>query len=346
MRLFPRLAAIVAAGLFLSAPVTAQQISALPSATALTGAEKLAGIQGSGCATHTAPCATVAVTAVQIATLANATAQPLDSDLTAIAALTTASFGRSLLTETDASATRSAIGLGTIATQAAGAVAITGGSIAGITDLALADGGTGASTAANARTNLGVAIGTNVQGYDADLTTYAGITPSTNVQSLLGATDYAAIRAQLGVPWTVARAGAVSSITGTVTETTLGTFTIPAGAMGPNGQLEIISLWTSTSSANNKIFKITFGGSILWTATVTTTSGYQTFSRAANRNAANAQVVWANTGGGFGAGQISAAVAYTIDTTAAVTVNLTCTLANTGESCSLESFIARITYGA
>lgn len=46
-------------------------------------------------------------------------------------------------------------GLGTMSTQNANNVAITGGSITGITDLAVADGGTGASTAANARTNLG-----------------------------------------------------------------------------------------------------------------------------------------------------------------------------------------------
>lgn len=56
-------------------------------------------------------------------------------------------------TKTAANA-RTALGLGTMATQAANAVAITGGSVAGITDLAIADGGTAASTAAAARSNL------------------------------------------------------------------------------------------------------------------------------------------------------------------------------------------------
>jgi hypothetical protein len=42
---------------------------------------------------------------------------------------------------------RASLGLGTIATQNANLVAITGGSITGITDLAILDGGTGASTA-------------------------------------------------------------------------------------------------------------------------------------------------------------------------------------------------------
>ena len=103
------------------------------------------------------------------------------------------SVGRAVIGSATAADQRTALGLGSIATQSAGAVAITGGSlsavsitsastaitggsITGITDLAVADGGTGASNAADARTNLGVTIGTNVQAYDAGLQSIATLT--------------------------------------------------------------------------------------------------------------------------------------------------------------------------
>jgi hypothetical protein len=70
--------------------------------------------------------------------------------------VTISTAGAALIDDADASAQRTTLGLGTIATQNANAVSITGGSIAGITDLAVADGGTGASDAATARTNLGI----------------------------------------------------------------------------------------------------------------------------------------------------------------------------------------------
>lgn len=83
--------------------------------------------------------------------------------------------GTNFISESGATA-RTSLGLGSIATQDANSVSITGGSISGITDIAIADGGTNASTAAGARTNLGLAIGTDVQAYDPGLASIAGLT--------------------------------------------------------------------------------------------------------------------------------------------------------------------------
>jgi len=74
-----------------------------------------------------------------------------------------------------ASTARTNLGLGTIATQASSSVTITGGTISGITDLTIADGGTGASNASDARTNLGLELGVNVQAYDIDVAAGAGL---------------------------------------------------------------------------------------------------------------------------------------------------------------------------
>ena len=52
------------------------------------------------------------------------------------------------------------------------AVYLAGSSITGT--LAVSDGGTGATSASAARTDLGLAIGTNVQAYDADLANLSG----------------------------------------------------------------------------------------------------------------------------------------------------------------------------
>jgi hypothetical protein len=88
--------------------------------------------------------------------------QAYDADLTTLGGLskTDGNFivgnGSAWVAESGSTA-RSSLGLGSIATQASNSVSITGGSVSGITDLAVADGGTGASTAANALTNLGAA---------------------------------------------------------------------------------------------------------------------------------------------------------------------------------------------
>ena len=80
-----------------------------------------------------------------------------------------------VITAADAAAAKTVLGIGSIASQSSSNVTITGGSITGITDLAVADGGTGASDASTARTNLGVAIGSDVQAFNQGLADIAGI---------------------------------------------------------------------------------------------------------------------------------------------------------------------------
>jgi hypothetical protein len=77
---------------------------------------------------------------------------------------------------TTAAEARANLGLGAAAQADLANIAITGGSITGITDLAIEDGGTGASNAAAARTNLGLIIGQDVQQYSATLSAFTGVT--------------------------------------------------------------------------------------------------------------------------------------------------------------------------
>jgi hypothetical protein len=109
-----------------------------------------------------------------------------------IATTTLTSFGRTLISQAAASGVRTELALGSMALQDAGSISVSGGTISGITDLAIADGGTGASSAADARTNLGLVIGTDVQAYDAGLASIAGLTTSADeILYLTGADTYA-----------------------------------------------------------------------------------------------------------------------------------------------------------
>lgn len=177
--------------------------------------------------------ATIAANAVTFAKMQAVSADILlgnDSTGTAVQEITCTAAGRALLDDADASAQRTTLGLGTIATQAASSVSITGGSITGITDLAVADGGTGASTAAAARTNLGV----DQQGF-LTLTaapgtdeTFTGITVTLTANENQGFGDVCYINtdgeAQLGDADAAATSGVVAMCMGTVTANNPGTY--------------------------------------------------------------------------------------------------------------------------
>lgn len=106
------------------------------------------------------------------------TYQPLDATLTAMAALTIAASSLTIGTGADAFSQT------TFAANTFPARASTGDLVAkSITDfgLSLVDD----ADASAARTTLGLVIGTDVQAYDADLTTWAGITPGAGVGTAL-----------------------------------------------------------------------------------------------------------------------------------------------------------------
>jgi hypothetical protein len=226
------------------------------------------------------------------------------SDTYATSTLTAA--GRALLDDANAATQRTTLGLGSIATQDASAVAITGGSatlstlttassslgsatitggsVTGITDLAVADGGTGASTAADARTNLGLAIGSNVQAYDAGLQSIAGLTTNTDQliyttaadtyattglttygRSLIDDADAATARTTLGLGSIATQAASAVAITGgsivvsglTSTSSSLGTVTITGGSATLSGVTATSASFTSATIAGGTITGIT-----------------------------------------------------------------------------------------
>lgn len=129
----------------------------------------------------------------------------------------------------------------------------------GSTDVAVADGGTGASDAGTARTNLGLAIGTNVQAYDADLTSWAAITRAAGFDTFV-ATPSSANLASL-VTGETGSGALVFGTSPTIGNPTITTPTISA----PVCNTPASANWTGTESldpANGDIQDISLTGNV------------------------------------------------------------------------------------
>jgi hypothetical protein len=195
----------------------------------VTFAQTPAGIATA--ASVTAAIATAAADATTKANAAAAASQPLDSDLTAIAALTTTSFGRALLPLADAAALRTAAGLGTLATQSGTFSGTSSGTNTGDQTITLTGDVTGSGTGSFAATIAAAAVTLAKMANLAQDTMIGRATASTGVPEAISCTaagraliddaDAAAQRTTLGLA-AVASSGSASD---------LGTGTLPAGRL-------------------------------------------------------------------------------------------------------------------
>jgi hypothetical protein len=147
------------------------------------------------------------------------------------------------------------------------------------------------------------------------------------------AEDYPAV----SKPVEVLSSSAVAvSCASTAADEILASLTIPAGIIGVNSILQIEPLWTSTSSANNKILKVKIAGVAVYSATRTTSVKEAPLIVLANRNSLASQIQpYDNTYLTAGSGSPAT---YTIDFANSVTVDITGQRANSGDTLKLEYF--------
>lgn len=172
---------------------------------------------------------------------------------------------------------------------------------------------------------------------------------STFARTYLDDTTARAFCATMGIWYPLAKVTVASAAhTGTTNETTIATVAVPAEAMGANGILRIVSDWTFTNSANIKTLSARLGGigGTAFTAWQQTTNAFGRMETyVSNRNDAAIQKSQGLNFSGFG-GTAQTLVTGAINTANAQDLVLTGTLANSGESITLEGYIVDLLYGA
>lgn len=136
------------------------------------------------------------------------------------------------------------------------------------------------------------------------------------------------------------------ALTGTLTKTALATVDVPAGVMGPNSTLRVLPVWSYTNSANNKVIGVEVGtampGTTIYMRTRTTTAGEMPLIEVKNRGVKSSQINKYSSGSSYSTAQAAAPSTHTIDFNQATKVFVYGTLANVGETITLESLLVEV----
>lgn len=130
-------------------------------------------------------------------------------------------------------------------------------------------------------------------------------------------------------------------LTGSTSETTLKTITIPAKAMGANGSVRVTLLASANNNANTKTLRVKFGGTTFHQTNLTTQLSRQAIVIIRNRNSESSQVGNPVAFDGIGAAS-AVVITSAVDTTADVTLLITGQLANGADDMHLEGYTIEV----
>ncbi|WP_334004325.1 hypothetical protein [Burkholderia cepacia] len=139
----------------------------------------------------------------------------------------------------------------------------------------------------------------------------------------------------------VAQSAVAQTVTGTTNQTVLASVTIPAGSVSPNGVVRITPLFTFTNNANVKNLSITFGGATVLNTNQTNAAALQSLHLVRNRGVLNSQVMMSAGSAGIGP-STGLAAASAVDTSQAVALVFSGTLANASDSITLEGYTVEV----
>ena len=152
------------------------------------------------------------------------------------------------------------------------------------------------------------------------------------------------------IPRILGQSGLNVALTGTVAETKLASVLVPAGAMGTNGLIRAESVWSNNNSANNKTRFTRFGatddvaGTSFNGIAQTTYIQHSSCVTISNSNSQSVQFGWFTTGLPGAPGNGSAAgTAGAINTAASSYLVFSGTLANSGDTMTLQAWFVTLT---